>query len=344
MREWKIMQDQSNPLAARRRLALKFCAPAAACAAVVGGIAPSASAVTYDRNAAVNYANQYYNKVVTDGYFWLAGDVDTLTYYGAGSAVPTNVSGEASGIGDDCAHFVSSCVGTPAGGLSIATRVSPSYGEPSAYRLDELLISDGYGVQVSSISQLTPGDVIGYDWDDSGKGSMSGIDHTVIYLGNNKIACHAASYDGTAWSESKSVGIFYIHMTVKDSIVPTAPANSSPASNASVSSSTPKLIASTFSDGAIGSTETAAEWEIYKGSTVVYDTGTDTTDLASLTVPDGELGVGNTYKWKVRYEDNYGDWSSYSPTTNFSMIAVPEPTSMAFLFGGAMLATRRKRR
>ena len=44
----------------------------------------------------------------------------------------------------------------------------------------------------------------------------------------------------------------------------------------------------------------------------MYDSGTDTTHLTSLTVPAGKLTVGNTYTWQVRYEDNYGGWSSYS--------------------------------
>src|SRR5271154_39705 len=79
--------------------------------ASVGGLAPSASAVVYNRTAAVNYANTNWNKVVSDGYFWINGS--TANYYGAGQPVPVNVSGEASGIGDDCAHFVSSCIGSP---------------------------------------------------------------------------------------------------------------------------------------------------------------------------------------------------------------------------------------
>ena len=111
------------------------------------------------------------------------------------------------GIGDDCAHFVSSCIGAPpgggAGGLNIPSRAG-TYGEPGAARLDELLVgnsSGGYGTTyqygelVSSVNQLQPGDVIGYDWTGSGGGSMSGIDHTVIYLGNGLIAAHATAHD-----------------------------------------------------------------------------------------------------------------------------------------------------
>src|SRR6202012_4312290 len=92
----------------------------AAVGAAIGGLAPSASAQVYDRNAAVTYANANWNKVVSDGYFWI--NSSTANYYGAGAAVPVNVANEASGIGDDCAHYVSSCLGTPAGGLTIPSR------------------------------------------------------------------------------------------------------------------------------------------------------------------------------------------------------------------------------
>lgn len=314
-----------------------------AVAAGIGGLAPTASATLYDRNAAVTYANNYWNKCVTDGYFWINGS--TYTYYGAGAAVPVNAPGEASGIGDDCAHFVSACVGTPAGGLSIATRVPPTYGEPGAARLDQLLISDGYAQQVTSVSQLTPGDVLGYDWDGSGGGSMSGIDHTVIYLGNNLIAAHATSHDGVAWNwgNSSSTKTFFIHITLHDTLAPNAPKNTSPAANSWISTVTPTLAADTFSDGALGSTHVASDWKISKGSTVVYDSGTDATDLLSLTVPLGKLSLGNTYTWQVRYEDNYGDWSSYSTATSFSTTPIPEPSCALIACAAVLLSTRRRR-
>jgi cell wall-associated NlpC family hydrolase len=324
----------------------------AAVAAAVGGLAPSASAQVYDRNAAVNYANANWNKVVADGYFWI--NSSTATYYGAGQPVPVNAPNEAGGIGDDCAHFVSSCLGSPAGRLTIPSRAG-TYGEPGAARLDELLVGSSlggygttykYGQLVSSVSQLTPGDVIGYDWDGSGGGSMSGIDHTVIYLGNGQIAAHAASHDGVAWNwgNGSSTKTFFVHITLHDSIVPTAPTNSSPAANATVSSLTPLLTGSAFSDGAIGSTQTAAEWKIFRGGALVYDTGTDTADLLGLTVPAGILTAGNSYTWQVRYGDNYGDWSSYSPLTSFSIAPVPEPSSFGLIATGAVLLVIRRRR
>jgi len=318
--------------------------------AITGGLATSALAGSvYNRTAAVAYANANWNKVVSDGYFWINGS--TPNYYGAGQPVPVNVTGEASGIGDDCAHFVSSILGSPAGGLTIPSRAG-TYGEPGAARLDELLVgnsSGGYGTKyqygtlVSSVSQLTPGDVIGYDWDGSGKGSMGGIDHTVIYVGNNKVDCHATSHLGANWTLGGADDYFFIHITAHDSIVPTTPKNSSPAANTTVSNFTPTLLAMAFADGAPGSTQVASEWEIFKGGSLVYDTGTDTTDLLALTVPAGKLTGGNTYSWQVRHQDSYGDWSGYSPATSFSTMPVPEP-SCALVAGGMLLLSTRRRR
>src|SRR4051794_16735083 len=224
-----------------------FAALAALTAAVVTGMAATASAITvYNRTAAVAYANQNWNKVVSDGYFWINGS--TANYYGAGQPVPVNVSGEAGGIGDDCAHFVSSVIGTPAGGLTIPSRAG-TYGEPGAARLDELLVGNSlggygttykYGTLVSSISQLTPGDVIGYDWDGSGAGSMSGIDHTVMYISNNLVDCHATSHLAVNWTLGGATNYFFVHITLPDSIVPTTPANNSVTGTTTL---TPKLTA-----------------------------------------------------------------------------------------------------
>ena len=86
----------------------------------------------------------------------------------------------------------------------------------------------------------------------------------------------------------------------------------------------------------------AAEWQIFRAGTLVYDTGTDTTNLQSMTVPSGQLSGGITYAWQVRYQDNYGDWSNYSNPTVFS-IAVPEPGAIALISGAMLLSTRRNR-
>ena len=95
---------------------------------VVGQAGPAGQ---YDRAKAVSYANNYAAYVCGDGYFWTSSS--TYSNPGALTPVPT------SPIGDDSAHFVSSCIGSQpnqgGGGLNIPSRVPPTYGEPGAAAL-----------------------------------------------------------------------------------------------------------------------------------------------------------------------------------------------------------------
>ena len=74
----------------------------------------------YDRAKAVSYANNYAAYVCSDGYFWT--NWSNYGYYGTGVFTPVPTSS----IGDDCAHFVSCCIGSEShqkgGGLTIPTR------------------------------------------------------------------------------------------------------------------------------------------------------------------------------------------------------------------------------
>ena len=83
----------------------------------------------YDRAKAVSYANNYAAYVCGDGYFWT--NSSGFGYYGTGEFTPVPTSA----IGDDCAHFVSCCIGSEShqmgGGLTIPTR-DVTYGEPGA--------------------------------------------------------------------------------------------------------------------------------------------------------------------------------------------------------------------
>jgi len=155
----------------------------------------------YDRARAVSYANNYAGYVVTDGYFWTNGS--GYGNFGAGTPVPK------SPIGDDCAHFVSCCIGHQSpthrgGGLNIPSRVSPAYGEPGAARLvNTVLIGGGYATEVSSLSDLSPGDLIGWNWE--GDSNIQNLDHVVLYVGNGLVAAHAAScldVSATTWYQS----------------------------------------------------------------------------------------------------------------------------------------------
>ncbi len=144
----------------------------------------------YDRSMAVSYANNYAAYVVSDGYFWTNGS--GFGSYGAGTLLPASLLIS----GDDCAHFVSCCIGKEpherGGGLNVISR-GGTYGEPGAQRLIYTnLIGGGYAEEVSSVSQMEPGDVIGWNWE--GDTDPADIDHVTLYLGKGLIAAHANSH------------------------------------------------------------------------------------------------------------------------------------------------------
>lgn len=161
----------------------------------------SGSTNQYDRARAVSYANNYAGYIASDGYFWTNGS--SYYHYGTNVGVPTNL------IGDDCAHFCSCCIGSEShqrgAGLNIPSRVSPTYGEPGAGRLvNTCLIAPGYAEEVFSLSQLEPGDLIGWNWE--GDDNIADLDHVTIYLGNGVLASHAASHldvSATSWYQDE---------------------------------------------------------------------------------------------------------------------------------------------
>jgi cell wall-associated NlpC family hydrolase len=142
----------------------------------------------YDRSRAISYANNYAGYVVSDSYFWTNGSI--YVNYGAFAPVPT------AELGDDCAHFISCCIGSqPAqwgGGLKIPSRVPPTYGEPGVARLiNTVLLAGGYATEVFSLNDLSPGDLIGWNWE--GDTNIADLDHATLYLGNGMLASHSAS-------------------------------------------------------------------------------------------------------------------------------------------------------
>lgn len=158
----------------------------------------------YDRARAVSYANNYAGYVCTDGFFWTNGS--SYTNAGSGAPVPTYV------VGDDCAHFISCCIGSEAhlrgGGLYIPSRASPTYGEPGASRLvNTVLIGGGWATEVSSLNSMSPGDVIGWNWE--GDTNIANLDHVTLYVGNGLLAAHANSHldvSATTWYQSSTPG------------------------------------------------------------------------------------------------------------------------------------------
>ncbi|MCX7048225.1 MAG: dockerin type I repeat-containing protein, partial [Candidatus Sumerlaeota bacterium] len=105
---------------------------------------------------------------------------------------------------------------------------------------------------------------------------------------------------------------------------PYSPTNIQPADGATDIPLTPTLQASPFSHPTPGDTQSASQWQIRRASDpddwslTAYDSGTDVVHLTSMAIPDGFLLYGDTYYWRVRYQDNHGAWGGWSVPTSFS--------------------------
>jgi hypothetical protein len=99
---------------------------------------------------------------------------------------------------------------------------------------------------------------------------------------------------------------------------PAKPSNLSPANGATVNTLTPTLSASSFSDPD-GDSHSASQWRVREsGSTnYIWDSGEDSVNKTSITVPSGKLSWEKTYYWQVRYKDGRGAWSDWSNETWF---------------------------
>lgn len=163
-------------------------------------VASTSACVAYDRQAAVDYALNYWDKVCTDGfYFARSTGPDVL---GAGQSLPMDIEGF------DCAHFVSCCIGSepnePAGGLAVPSR-TPAYGEPGAQRLTDWLLGQG-ATRVNHISALIPGDVVAYDADHNGW-----IEHVALYMGDGLVTAHSLSRY-SEWNPDPESAFVFLHL------------------------------------------------------------------------------------------------------------------------------------
>jgi cell wall-associated NlpC family hydrolase len=171
----------------------------------------------YDRARAVSYANNYSGYVNSDGYFW----TNSSSY---GTFTPLSPA-PSSGLGDDCAHFVSCCIGSQSnqwgGGLIIPSRVPPTYGEPGAAHLvNTTLIAPGYAAEVFSLNDLSPGDLVGWNWE--GDTNIADLDHVTLYLGNGLLASHSSScldVSASTWYQSSETN--YVRHLIHIFDVPT---------------------------------------------------------------------------------------------------------------------------
>ena len=124
--------------------------------------------------------------------------------------------------------------------------------------------------------------------------------------------------------QGRGVTVYY---TALSNQAPNQPGNVSPSNGATGISLTPTLQSSAFSDPDLGDSHAASQWQITTTSgdysSPVFDSGTDTSNLTSITLSVVILNGNTTYYWHVRYQDNHGAWSSYSAETFFTTAAPP---------------------
>ena len=108
---------------------------------------------------------------------------------------------------------------------------------------------------------------------------------------------------------------------------PHQPNNISPSDGSTNISLTPTLESSAFFDPDTGDTHTASHWQIttISGdySSPVFDSGADSSNLTSITIPSGILWYSTTYYWRVKHQDNHGTWSEYSLEIIFTTTTLP---------------------
>lgn len=113
---------------------------------------------------------------------------------------------------------------------------------------------------------------------------------------------------------------------------PAQPANLLPANRAECSEASPTLTTSDFDDPDGRCTHLASQWQVTltQGdySKTVFDSGRSLSALVSIQLPEGLLQQGKAYYWRVRYQNNHGNWSEYSAETYFVAGKAASPAAM----------------
>ncbi|MCL0034728.1 right-handed parallel beta-helix repeat-containing protein, partial [Dehalococcoidia bacterium] len=112
---------------------------------------------------------------------------------------------------------------------------------------------------------------------------------------------------------------------------PNQPSNVWPGDETTGIALTPTLQSSAFSDPDAGDSHIVSQWQITTASgdysSPVFDSGVDTANLTSITIPTGILEYAITYYWRIRHQDNHGAWSEWSVETSFTTMRRPADVS-----------------
>ena len=129
---------------------------------------------------------------------------------------------------------------------------------------------------------------------------------------------HGATY---YWRVRYSDSVWSTHSTATSftTNVISTPSHVSPADGDTVTTLTPTLTSSAFSDSQSGHTAASAQWQISSTNAFdspIYDSGSASYG-ETLAVPSATLSDRSVFYWRVRHQDSTGQWSSYSGATRF---------------------------
>ena len=149
---------------------------------------------------------------------------------------------------------------------------------------------------------------------------------TEIFLHPNGLWC-LYSYPAGSFSDTF---ILSSSLSVQEGEPPNTPTNLAPQNRAALTQTTVLLTASPFSDQNPDDTHLASHWQVTLDPsfyTTVADSGPDPENLATYLVNSG-LTYGQTYYFRVRYQDSSGLWSEWSHYTSFLISHPPERPSL----------------
>lgn len=134
-----------------------------------------------------------------------------------------------------------------------------------------------------------------------------------------------------------------ITLPARNNALPDTPINVSPGDgDPDVSTIRPTLTASAFADSDSGDTQLASQWVVSTSSAdfdanIIYQRYVAGEGNQHGLISD--LATNTTLYWKVRYQDNKGEWSEYSADTSFTIVNVKpdQPVNTAPAEGSAYM-------
>ena len=267
----------------------------------------------YNAAAAVAYAEKYAYTVCSDGYFWKSAS-------NAATWVLDNLFPPAreltGGWGMTARHFVSCCIGSEphqgGGGLPIQHYpgdTSNPYGDCNAHLINQL-IGNGLATQVSSLSDLVPGDIVAFL-------TNAAVTHVTLYVATDTVAQHSSTDSAIDTVVANPQVEEYIHITARQ------PPNLQPPTG--LSATVNGTTGATFSWSPIqGATGCSPQYQVIV-STSPSDIPTNAEQSSvqpvhgfNVTLPADQTNytwtadlsgtAGQVYYWTVRALSNVGTW------------------------------------